>query len=178
MRRWWPALVPLLLGLCAAGGLLLQGALGRADPAGVWPDASTGRTWQDPPAAGAHRWPQARAYCESLQLAGHADWRLPTIDELRSLIRGCPATVAGGGCPARHDCKGADCFDDACLGCAMNQGPAQGCYWDEALGGSCDWYWSASSYPGRAGFAWFVDYPYGFVLMLSHDYEMSVRCVR
>ncbi len=30
----------------------------------------------------------------------------------------------------------------------------------------------------RPGFAWFVDFPYGFVLPISKDYEMSPWCVR
>lgn len=31
------------------------------------------------------KWPEAVAYCEALELAGHGDWRLPSLAELESL---------------------------------------------------------------------------------------------
>ncbi|HEY9164269.1 MAG TPA: DUF1566 domain-containing protein, partial [Magnetovibrio sp.] len=31
-------------------------------------------------------WPTALAYCESLTLAGHGDWRLPNVKELQSIV--------------------------------------------------------------------------------------------
>lgn len=31
------------------------------------------------------KWPEAVAFCDKLELAGHDDWRLPTLDELESL---------------------------------------------------------------------------------------------
>lgn len=31
------------------------------------------------------KWPEAVAYCEDLELAGHGDWRLPSLDELERL---------------------------------------------------------------------------------------------
>ena len=38
------------------------------------------------------------AYCENLVEGGFSDWRMPTIDELRRLIRNCPNTEPYGIC--------------------------------------------------------------------------------
>jgi hypothetical protein len=48
----------------------------------VWRDSSTGLQWTNKDNGSDMNWTQAKEYCQNLQLAGHADWRLPTIDEL------------------------------------------------------------------------------------------------
>jgi hypothetical protein len=52
---------------------------------GTVTDTKTGLMWQqgDP---GQMTWTSALTYCENLKLANHDDWRLPNINELRSLI--------------------------------------------------------------------------------------------
>lgn len=52
---------------------------------GTVTDTSTGLTWQQDTLEEAFTWEQALAYCEGLSLGGHEDWRLPSINELRSL---------------------------------------------------------------------------------------------
>ena len=44
--------------------------------------------WQDEPINKElkHNWSEAYSHCESLQLSGHNDWRLPTINEVFSLV--------------------------------------------------------------------------------------------
>ncbi|MBI4604895.1 MAG: DUF1566 domain-containing protein [Planctomycetes bacterium] len=68
-------------------GLMWQGATADVDgdgevtpPSGRWPPepedlASDGVTWQE-----------ALEYCEELELAGYADWRLPNGNELESIV--------------------------------------------------------------------------------------------
>ena len=53
---------------------------------GTVTDTSTGLMWQQATAPNTYNWDQAISYCESLSFAGYTDWRLPTIDELKSLV--------------------------------------------------------------------------------------------
>lgn len=75
-----------------------------------------------------------KQYCLDLVMGPYTDWRLPTIDELRTLIKGCPSTETGGDCPATVECYGKDqgeCLGADCSGCPVGLGPGkEGCYWD------------------------------------------------
>jgi hypothetical protein len=42
--------------------------------------------WQQAVPADRYRWAQALAYCPTLTLAGHSDWRLPSVIELMSIV--------------------------------------------------------------------------------------------
>ena len=52
---------------------------------GTVTDTETGLMWQQDE-AGYMNWEESLAYCENLKLAGYDDWRLPNINELRSLV--------------------------------------------------------------------------------------------
>jgi len=51
---------------------------------GTVTDANTGLMWQQGE-AGSMNWEDALTYCEALSLAGYTDWRLPNIEELKSI---------------------------------------------------------------------------------------------
>ena len=53
---------------------------------GTITDTETGLIWQDQNAPKEMNWHEAIEYAKSLDLAGHTDWRIPTINELFSLI--------------------------------------------------------------------------------------------
>ena len=104
---------------------------------------------------------------------------MPTISELRSLIRGCPATQTGGTCGVTDTCLAGSCFGPNCYGCNYLQGPGGGgCYWDAALDGTCSYYWSSSSYAGSTTGAWAVVFTGGGVADDTKTNADSVRCVR
>ena len=118
----------------------------------TWKDEKTGLTWQVTPTGERFKWEQAKAHCSGLSLDG-GGWRLPTKEELASLIRGCK--------------------DD---GCKSFKGPANGCYWPDEIKGKCKAYWSSSA-KGPKG-AWFVTFARGDVGSNGVNYDDRVRCVR
>ena len=53
---------------------------------GTITDTSTGLMWEKSTDKNTYNWIQAIAYCDNLTLGGHSDWRLPTRNELQSLV--------------------------------------------------------------------------------------------
>ena len=60
-------------------------------------DSTSQLTWS-PLASKDMTQPNALNYCENLVLYGFSDWHLPTIDELRTLIKNCLGTETNGAC--------------------------------------------------------------------------------
>lgn len=53
---------------------------------GTITDHKTGLMWMKNTAEKGMNWKKAVEYCEKINIAGYFDWRLPTVDELRSLF--------------------------------------------------------------------------------------------
>jgi hypothetical protein len=82
--------------------------------------------------------------------AGHCDWRLPTIQELKTII-----DLGAAGCSSGGPCI------------------------DPILGPTVAFdYWSGTTHAGGAAVAWVVDFSYGGVVLGSKDVDRWVRAVR
>jgi len=112
-------------------------------------DNVTGLIWQLDVSKTAYAWADAKAYCQSLELAGFRDWRLPSRIELVSLI---DYTIAAPG----------PVIDKTAF-----------------PGAPSDTFWTASPEPGYGGSrAWYVQFSNGFAFTDSSTVTYSARCVR
>ncbi len=103
----------------------------------VFNDSETGLSWQNPSRYLPDHTPQSAsgslqnnmAYCDDLDWGGFSDWRLPSIDALRTLVDDCPTQAFGGSCTLHNNgCPTANCRPD-CPSCSKSGGP----YWKNGL---------------------------------------------
>lgn len=98
---------------------------------------------------------KAEEMCANMDYAGFTDWRLPTIDELRSMVTGFGDIETGGRCKVSSECLAMSCLyqgqkNDSDYPCAneeleLLQGPGpKGCFFDEVWRTYCGKYWSSS----------------------------------
>ncbi len=136
---------------------------------------------------------QAKTFCQNLEYAGYTDWRMPTLDEMRSIIDGYSDIASGGRCKVSESCPTLSCSQAGESGdkdpCANNNGnPAEGpgpggCFWSEAWGEKyCDSFWTATDVlSGDDSMTWLIDYhtPAIFhAVKASTTTQAFVRCVR
>ena len=164
-----------------ASGCYNEGPSSDADagqsPSGTdypWYDSTSNLTWQRYLPAAYMDWKTATSYCESFG----GGWHLPTIGELRSLIRFCSNTDSQGPCSVSDSCLKYECWDKKwCAGNSWGH-PILGCCWPEGLAGQCSWYWSSSAMEKSIMFAWTVDFSDGGLDMTDFKLKGDVRCVR
>lgn len=129
--------------------------------------------------AGRMHWQEAADYCETLEDDGHDDWRLPTINELRTIIVNCPATMPGGSCRVSDpDCLDIDCRE----GCFCDYGDEDKMSFS-ALGDSNSFAFWSSSFITKKGIynedVWMVGFRQDNVIATYAKFEeFYVRCVR
>ena len=141
----------------------------------LFTDKSTGLMWSS--RSQEMRWEDAVAYCKNLNEGNLSDWRLPTINELRTLIQNCPATEPKGACRVTNNCLSEEkCWNISdCRGCDRNDfGKIDSKY---SKLGTQDTLWSSSKLddPSVGYETWLVNFDNAYIYSGSRAY---VRCVR
>ena len=116
-------------------------------------------------------WNDALNYCANLNEGGHSDWRLPNIDELRTLIQNHSGTQTGGSCPISEKARklaGRDWTKD-CVG-------RDGSNFSKL--GDTGWFWSSSTQSDYTDSTWLVYFTDGRVINGNKSDRYYVRCVR
>ncbi len=143
-------------------------------------DEATGLCWQIRQLGAALSRIGSTNYCAELSVSGVGGWRLPAIDELRSLIRGCPTTATGGACPVTSASAFTDYgYDPACNGCGELEGPSEaGCYWPEELEGDCGVYWSSTPADNEVAISWYISFDRASPFAWDETASYYARCVK
>ncbi|MBP5406118.1 DUF1566 domain-containing protein [bacterium] len=118
-------------------------------------------------------WEAAKSYCENdVNEGGFTDWRLPKIDELRTLIQNCEGTVTGGMCAISDPdhLSTEDLTDTDCI-C---EGKENGYY---SKLGDDEWCWTSSSVNSEER-AWYVLFNIGAIATDNKSNQHNLRCVR
>jgi len=144
-------------------------------------DDSTSLCWENPPSDATFTGGTADAHCAALGVG----WRVPTVDELRTLITlpaspegDCALNVPLGGCGVTDpDCLEPSC-NESCGQCTYGLGPATGgCYWPTSgFYGSCEGgrYLTSSAYGTSATARWAISFA---TCLVSYNSDGHVRCV-
>ncbi|NLH47419.1 MAG: DUF1566 domain-containing protein [Myxococcales bacterium] len=158
-------------------------------PAGTWIDYNTNLMWEKEIAENSsilyYQWEKAIGYCDSLELAGFSDWRLPTISELRSLVRGCEATMTGGACGVTDECTVTDCQNEACVGCDLLTDADNEFFWPKELereSSTGNEYWSFTELEDHKAMVWTLGFMIANIEKRDKenilDSATTTRCVR
>ncbi|HFD14075.1 MAG TPA: DUF1566 domain-containing protein [Epsilonproteobacteria bacterium] len=111
-------------------------------------------------------WHDAMEYAKNLRQGGYDDWRLPTIEELKALVRECGAINTTLG-------------DDGWI-YITDKNAANELYQTnyKAKGFTSGNYWSSTTYAGNSDRTWYVYFYDGFQYDSPKTLSYYVRCVR
>lgn len=117
---------------------------------------------------------EARNYCRKLRDGGNSDWRLPTIDELRTLIQNCPGSETAGACKVSEEegCLSSACLSDRYCECGPNSMGNRSKLGDTII------IWSSSMKTGANDRVFVVDFLRGGISSNSTGTRNNVRCTR
>jgi hypothetical protein len=144
---------------------------GRSDPAFVCEsgsyatceDPASGLTWMRASVPAEGEVSLVTVDCEGVNWGDNIAWRPPTIDDLRTLVRGCAQSEAGGTCAVSESCAEPSCADAGCGACDPIPYPDRDCYVPRELGWPCELYWSTTTTSG--GEYWGIDFTTGAIVL-------------
>ena len=116
-------------------------------------------------------WKKAVNYCKNLNEGGHSDWRLPNIDELRTLIQNHSGTQTGGTCKISEK-AGKLAWSDRTSDCNGRDGS------NFSKLGDTEEFWSSSTLSDTTHAACYVNFDNGGVGDSHKLNDDNVRCVR
>ena len=141
-------------------------------------------------------WEDAVSYCKNLTELGYSDWRMPTVNELRTLIQNCSYTETGGSCEITDECLAeemenwdeyADAYSDYYLPDTIHCASPCGCKYSYDMSSNVvfskieddkdDRLWSSilSWDPEQA---WLLSFYDASLFICDTDSFAGVRCVR
>ena len=118
-------------------------------------------------------WSSAEKFCAA------SNGRLPTVDELRTLIKDCPSTETGGTCGVTDSCLDKDaCWDATCEGCEKDTSGKYSVFGDTSA--SCPgWATSSDATAGASiGNKWNIDFRDGSIKLRTKALCVSARCLQ
>jgi hypothetical protein len=108
----------------------------------------------------------ARKHCENL------GGRLPSIDELRTLLTMCAAVETGGACSVSSGCLNrVNCRTSECNGCASASGGRYSVF------GDTGWFWTSSIQADNKTKGWYINFNQGLIDTENLKTRGNVRCV-
>lgn len=115
---------------------------------------------------------EANNYCRRLNEGGISGWRLPTIDELRTVVQNCNGTVPGGACRVSevNGCLASNCLSNSCQCGASSTGKYS------VLGDAAIYLWSSSFKSNDR--VYLVDFSRGGINSQYVGNSYNVRCVK
>jgi len=137
-----------------------------------WTDPHTGLVWSVKNDRYGVKHDSANYFCKNMKENEKKDWRIPTISELRTLIKNCSKTETTGQCKASDSCQTSACITASCGGC---ENSSDGRY---SKLGDTGWYWSSTRVDGvQSGNLLFVGFSAGYVNKAYEMEKLMIRCV-
>lgn len=137
----------------------------KTDPNERWVDPDTGLSWSIM-TTDLVAWDGGAVFCNNLG----DNWRVPTISELRTLIKDCSGTVTGGECAITDSCLNSSCYGDECSCHVYLLGFSKI--------GDIDLFWSSSVNTNDSNVAFQVYFLDAGIYANFKTEQAMIRCVR